>query len=589
MLQTKGTRLSLQPIKRKPLTQWFLGAMGGLFLVTMHTFMHNPGGSGLALPFNQATWIPLSFAIGVGLLEICRQQHCRYTHLTLLLFVCAVLLTLPLFYPHSTPEHALPRLLTVWAGWLLFVATQQFVFSHRQRQRLLWFILLAVLIEAALGWVQFLLLTTDNPIGYNTAANRPYGIFQQPNVMASFMATGLVLSAYLMAREPLYRGRWHYRHLPLLLTPVMTIPLLLVLGSRTGLWGGLIGGLMILPFLIRFAAKTQYRLWLLMCLLGGAMAFNWLSSPDTAFREMALTFDGGRTVHIPQNLKMLQTKPLMGYGYGNFESSYIMETAHWYQQGVINTPSLPGLEHAHNELLFWAVEGGILPLLGLLLAALAVYLRVKRAKAGTHLALVAICWPIILHTQLEYPFYHSIAHFVVFIVLIYWIDNLTAKYYKKTVNHTLNIRLAACSLPLSVTLVMLSGLQSGYWLTQFERQRPVNPVYLTNVSNPYLWQQRFDWNLHTTELQVGAATAEFKLIESYIDWATQQAKQWPRPSLYQNLILAYALTEENDKRLQLYEEATFLFPNHSFSLLTDIESEDDVAYQHKSLPPLARE
>ena len=33
-----------------------------------------------------------------------------------------------------------------------------------------------------------------------TPTNRPYGIFQQPNVMASFMATGLSLAIWLELR-----------------------------------------------------------------------------------------------------------------------------------------------------------------------------------------------------------------------------------------------------------------------------------------------------------------------------------------------------------------------------------------------------
>jgi len=65
---------------------------------------------------------------------------------------------------------------------------------------LLYLLLGAVAIEALLGLVQYYLLVPGNWIGYDTRTNRPYGIFQQPNVMASFMATGLALAIWLQMR-----------------------------------------------------------------------------------------------------------------------------------------------------------------------------------------------------------------------------------------------------------------------------------------------------------------------------------------------------------------------------------------------------
>ncbi|PSU93589.1 pilin glycosylation ligase domain-containing protein, partial [Photobacterium kishitanii] len=275
VLQLQGTKLEQKRISKPlPLVRFFLASVGLLFIVAMHYFQHNPGGSGLELSFNAAAWIPFSVAISCGLLEICRQKVWRYSRMTLLLFSCCVLLTLPVFYPNADGFAASNRLLTLWAGFLFFTSLQQFVFTHSQRQRLLWFITIAVLIEAVFGWYQFLWLTANNRFGYDIIANRPYGIFQQPNVMASFLATGLVIAAYLLARLPRYRGKWVWQHMILLAVPVLTIPLLVVLNSRTGWLGATIGSLLMLPYLYRFAAKYQQRMWGLMLLLGLALAWQ---------------------------------------------------------------------------------------------------------------------------------------------------------------------------------------------------------------------------------------------------------------------------------------------------------------------------
>lgn len=566
VLYVKGTNLAEKGIS-KPLVKPFLISLGILFLLAMHYFQHNPGGAGLELSFNAMSWIPFSFAIAFGLLEICRQRIWRYTRLTVVLFICCVLLTLPIFYANAAVTATLPRLAGLWAGFLFFIALQQFAFHQKQRQRILWLILGAVWIEAMFGWVQFLLLEPGNAIGYNTIENRPYGIFQQPNVMASFLATGLLLSAYLLARIPMYRGKWSLQQAVLVATPVITIPILVVLSSRTGWLAAAAGTLMMIPYLCRFAAKAQWRMWLLMVALGLSASWSLISTLDWTPQGAGdrLSLVSARAMHIPQAVDMFLNKPLTGYGYGKFEVGYITQTAQWHHEDPNRPSGMASLDHPHNELAFWAAEGGFIPLVALLIAAAAVFLKVKKAKSGTQLALVGLFFPLTLHTQLEYPFYHSLAHWVIFIILIYWVDNLTAKYYRLKMNYLLSIRVLALVLPLTVTGYMATTLYSGYLLTKYETTQPVNIDYLLRVNNPWSWQNRFEWDLHLTQLQLGTSTDNPKLIQEYINWAQQKAKLWPRPALYQNLIAAYQYLGRDDLAEQIRQEALYLFPRGEFA------------------------
>ncbi|MEJ2763874.1 Wzy polymerase domain-containing protein [Photobacterium sp. MCCC 1A19761] len=564
LLHVQGTRLAQQRIS-KPVIKPFMATLSVLFLFTMHYFQHNPGGSGLALSFNAASWIPLSFAIAFGLFEICRQKTWRYSRLTLILFACCVLLTLPVLYPNAGDSTAAGRLLGLWAGFLFFLALQQFAFSHKQRQHLLWLILAAVWLQALLGWYQFFGLEADTPIGYDTVVNRPYGIFQQPNVMATFLATGLVLSAYLLARLPMYRGKWSLHQAGLLLTPVVTIPVLVFVSSRTGWLAAIIATLLILPYLCRFAAKAQWRMWLLMVALGLSLSWHLSTSVSWAPAEDRISLHSARSIHLPQAWEMYRKSPWLGYGYGNFESAYLTQTAQWHHSDPTQPHGLAALEHPHNELLYWAVEGGTLPLLGLLLAAAAVLTRIRKAPPGTRLALVALFFPLTLHTQLEYPFYHALVHWVIFVLLIYWVDNLTAKYYKLKINYVLTIRISMILLPLLISGYMVTTLYSGYWLTKFETSRPPEISYLQRVNNPWAWETRLSWDLAITQLHLGAATQDPDLIQHYVDWATEKAKSWPRPALYQNLIAAYQLLDDPARAAQIRQEAEYLFPADDFS------------------------
>ncbi|WP_434358249.1 Wzy polymerase domain-containing protein [Parasalinivibrio latis] len=555
----------LTQIRRKPLTKPFIAALCVLFLAATHYFQHNPGGAGLVLSFNAMAWIPFGLALALGVAEICRQHTLRYTRLTQVLFISCILLTIPLFYPDAEPLLAAQRILGLWLGLLFFVCLQQFAFSHPQRQFLLWLVLVAVWIEAVFGWTQFLWLEPGNAIGYDTEVNRPYGIFQQPNVMASFLATGLVLSAYLLARTAMYRGKWNWQQVILLLTPPLTIPLLVVIASRTGWLGAAVGVVLILPYLRKFAPKAPRRLWFLMVLLGLAAGNYFLQSVNTDLIEHKTSLETARSATIPQTWELFTERPFAGWGYGRFEPTYMVETAKQYHAGLTDKPPLASMDHPHNELLYWAVEGGIVPLAGLLLAATVVLLNVMEARSGTKLALVALFLPITLHSQLEYPFYHSLVHWLVFILLIYWVDNLTAKYERRAIKYTLGLKLFALTLPLAVAYVSITTLYSGAMLTKYETTKPNNPDYLSKVNNTWVWRDRLDWDIYTTQLELGIKRNRPDLIESYIKWAENKAVLWPRAALYQNLILAWRHLGNEARAEQIREEAEFIFPGKRFA------------------------
>ena len=55
------------------------------------------------------------------------------------------------------------------------------------------------------------------------------------------------------------------------------------------------------------------------------------------------------------------------------------------------------------------------------------------------------------------------------------------------------------------------------------------------------------------------------LVTDYIIWANQKAHTWPRPALYQNLILAYNHQHKTAQAAQVTAEAQQLFPGITLS------------------------
>ena len=565
-LITQGTQLDRKPVTL-PLNNRFLFYIGLTFILGMHYFMRNPGGSGLMLSFNPATWICMSGAFGVGLYQIARSGYVRYTKLTLILLVGCILLTLPALYSLESGFNATSRLIGLWAGFLLFALFQQFRFSNAQRQRLLWFIVIAAFIESIFGGVQYLILEPGNLFGYDTLKNRPYGIFQQPNVMASFLATGLIVSGYLLARQPQKKYDSRLRKTLFLYSiPIISVPLIVVLASRTGWIAASIGVVLIIPYLVRFSTKRRVTFWLSALAIGLALSSVLLSNGgQSEFVEDKLSLKGARSITFPQTIDMMIEKPISGYGYGQFESQYILYTARQHQLNNDYPPGIPSLDHPHNEIMYWGVEGGILPVIAILLVTLITLQRIMSLRHGTRLAIFALLLPIALHAQLEYPFYHSAIHWITFIVLLYWVDQKSGRYKTAIISSFSSsaCKISSLVLPIVIVVFMATTLQSNHILRKFEYAQKPDPQLFDQVTNPIVWQLRLDWDIHAHLLSIGLKTGNHDLLQRFVDWSLEQVKLTPRPSFYANLVMAYEGLDQPTNAQRIREESKYLFPNYN--------------------------
>ncbi len=297
---------------QQKLTRAFVMTFALLMGIGAHYFQHNQGGSGLELAQNNAVWIFFSVLIGLGLWKISAQQKIFYSRFTVLLLTAFVLFCIPLFYPNNAlADQSYTRLIGLFAGVLLFVSLQQFRFKRADMNSLLTLIVVAGFFQSCYSLMQDYLLAPGNPLGYDVGFGRPYGIFQQPNVLASFMATTMILAGYLLQQL-------NERKLQafLLVTALLNIWVITITMSRVGYLGSLIAVLLFIPWAWQ-NNKKKLGIFLVALFLGIAVAS--LKGDALGARNIDDLKEGGERLYIySHSWQMLKEHPLMGYGYGGF-------------------------------------------------------------------------------------------------------------------------------------------------------------------------------------------------------------------------------------------------------------------------------
>lgn len=532
----------------------------------MHFYWPHLGGVALELPFNAWGWIFASLVMGAGLWRIARSRRLVLTPLQVCGWAGGVLLLLPMLYPgFEFKAYALPRLLGLFAGLLFLLSLYQWPSERAGRDKWLHLILGAVAIEGLLGFVQFYGLSPGNWLGYDALANRPYGVFHQANVMASFMATGLALALWLEMRPPALPGLQILRYTVIFMSSV----LLVVLQSRVGQLGAVLAVLLLWPQ--AHLCPRRGRLLLLLA-LGVAVGLLSLFMGSGVKRGIEIYQSGGlRADYWLHALKLIAQSPWSGWGYGGFESTFL----HHYMTDRLAHPGMPiieeNLDHPHNEFLYWAVEGGVVPMLGLLLMAGALVWPLRWLGWRERMALLSLVTPILLHTQTEFPFYHAIVLWWIFLILVWVLDQegrdavtagTASDWREQDLQSHVWLRGLALVVPLLVVPFMLTGLHTAKLVTQFEKTGRTDVALLKEIINPVAWFSRVERTAQTLRLIAALESRDTVALEAYLAWARAHVRRTPRARIYANMVMVLELLGRKDQAQALQTAALVFYPEN---------------------------
>ncbi|TBL52591.1 O-antigen ligase family protein [Obesumbacterium proteus] len=428
----------MQVINRKAISVMLLIYLA----LAMHVFIPSMGGSGLRVPGNTVAWIFIALSV-LAYWLLNRHQSIITTTTSKLITVGILLLLLPLFYtPEKWLKDALLQIAGVVAGMLFYFTLLQCRFSARWRVLLLNFLLFATLMQSVIGFIQLTMLPPNSGLmALGDEGVRPTGVFRQVNVMASFMATGLACSLHLLylpqslsIRNKASSVIHRLIHLQQLAALVLLPAMLVLLQSRAGYIGAI--AVVLINFALRIRNQPRRTTAFIGLIISGILlGYTLLLGAGLV---IPVSHDGSnleRWKILQITLAMIMNHPILGWGYGGFEYSF----AH-FALGM--TPPITGMgviTHPHNELLFGWAEGGVAALAAYILLAIAYFRLMVLAWRRTDKSLFTL-WllmlPFAVHTQLEYPFYMSTGHWLIFLLLLSLTDSALSMPH---VGHVFNV------------------------------------------------------------------------------------------------------------------------------------------------------
>lgn len=541
-------------------------------------YLPNNGGSGLALPFNILSWcvmalvtlwLALTLPVGTFIARVVNPE--QWGRLWLLP-AGALLWSLPLAWSPSVlaRTESLPHVAALWGLlgllWLLRRMPSR-ALRLRHGLTVLW---CGALLQSLLAFLQ---VTVFNHHG-SFSGIRPYGIFQQVNVLSSFLATGL--ACVLFFRIFIGRGNkliWLLAGFSTFFLPFM----LTLLQSRAGGLGAVLAAAILSSVFIRSKSNHAIllRQWLLM-LAGISLAllvqhglWDMLSQqyfPNAPINAPIFT-RGDTASSTHERLYILQTTwqlikhhPWFGTGYGGFEAAFAHETT--VSHGVFNAATLI---HPHNELMFAWAEGGCVALAGVAMM-IAGILSSLWENRGIRWCGAALLLPIAVHMNFEYPLYQSVPHGMALVILLSVVlpprfsseaNNEGIKTRPRYRNNSIlaflheeGARGAVFCIGLAVLMFMTGALQTQQALVALEQQ-DMTPLAVdengtvNGLWNTYSLPSRIDYDRHVALLMRYNLVHDERLLMQFDVWAKEYLTRHNDPNIYiSRIMIARTLTPE---------------------------------------------
>ena len=572
---------------------WWMGivCLVILFWVAMNYTSRNMGGSGVQVPYNTFAWLAASLFVLVALVRVFLVRKFLLHTSTMYYAGALVCFFLPLIYSDRLfLDVEMLRIIGMLSGLLFFVALQQFV-GARFNSYLLWILLASTAIQTVWGLVQYYFIFESSRLFWSAAQGSPYGVFQQVNVFTVYLALGSMLSLWGVSRSRV-RSKWLLSSVAILI--FANAHLAVLSGADTARFVGLVS---VLSYLVYLRAgqtlSTNFTILFAVALCFGSftpktffdvrpdsrlevasasqLASSSINDSKTSYRliDTAPTKStnptdsalGTRPTIYAVSLAMFLDKPLTGHGIGSFRKQYLLYQGEYLKRHPA-APAEFNLSHPHNEPLYWMVELGALPLVGFLLVLSAWFFSVRLGTLDLTTLLVGL--PLVLQSLLELPFYHSVAHYLSFVIILVASMSIGGlKSFSVPRWFALFIGPLALWLASKAWVFLLSTYYALLMFLLFNASGRENVNYLLEVNNPSAFKLRYEFELFQWQLRRAREKGEIDLeqLNGYLRWAFSTVQYAPMQTTYENFVASLVLINNQVPARRYLDEGLLMYPN----------------------------
>jgi len=337
---------------------------------------------------------------------------------------------------------------------LFWFALEQWETSHRQFLVVLLALTVLGGFHSLVSMVQIhdpyhVAFTLTGYLPFNLAGSRPIGIVQQVNMTATLMATFSLIGLYLTSYRFFSRISFLWR-VWVVLSIVMALYVLFLSGSRAGLLAFVLGFVLLVFARFKWLKKHFLQLLAWFGLIGSAYVLAlWFPGLTDSNELLQNKFDNllfGKDVRWYLYLtswELFLQSPWLGYGLGGYNDALVNYVANVGIDPRFEYLDLKTFLHPHNEFLYWILQAGITAFITIV-SLVIIYLKLLfKRELGFALGILALTMPILLQTQLSYPFSLSALHLFLLLFLLQYGTQL----YVKTIHFSLSgaIQKASCA------------------------------------------------------------------------------------------------------------------------------------------------
>ncbi|WP_417541938.1 PglL family O-oligosaccharyltransferase [Methylophaga thalassica] len=540
-----------------------------LFVVSPFYITSSIGGTGFDLPFNISVWFAATLVIAYMLWHIASSDTITLpkNYLYLLMLPAGILLS-AVIAGVVEPVTWLFRILYILAGVIFLFGL--FQFKSLSVERVLFFIVLSGLLVSIYGVVEIhqwqAFIGDWIPRSNDTL---PTTIFQQVNVTASYLVTGILIAVFLSFDK--WTENKKIIQSVLFVTIALCIYVVISSGSRLGLLSLALGGLLLIIGSLESIAKRKYSSILLILI---SVLSVWIATADFAEKTTGLNYALDKTYQLTKanhtdirailygvSIDAVKSSPLVGHGIGSFGKEWVINASNWYE----NYPSVENMpytiDHPHNEILMWAVEGGAIAISGILIAIFSTAWVVIQFYGKTSLVFFALLLPISIHTQLEQPFYLSSLHWFLWLFLIY----LALKHIVFDINNGLS-RMAKVTLKslalfflFATSLFLYQTVKAQKDIANYVLDKQVEHPLQQALVNPYFQSKARDM-ANRSVLYHAIENGNKQKISQLLANIQMQLKNSPDLKLYEDMINGYEALSEKQQSCSIAEQALNFYP-----------------------------